>query len=436
MGANPVGGLVGFANHSINDSAATVGGSISGGDYVGGLVGRGDSSASISNSHSSVSGNISGVSLLGGLAGFIDPSAPILNSHSSVSGNISGYSDIGGLVGSGASEINDSNAFVFGNVSGENYIGGLIGNTSANIVNSDVFIGGNLSATNYLLGGLVGSYSYNSITNSNSSVFGSFSGPFAITGVLIGSSYWGNITNSFYSINEVIGGTELSELVGEYYSDSLPTLVYTEGAVGDISDVPQFPAILEVINNVSAVYAIDECLNGPNPYLVSLLISYENSCLAEDPAPPQRERVVREVTQTRTSEKIEKTLGFKSDTPLPKDALVSFLQATDKIDIAKVKSLEITPTAIVRVIAKTGEALQISLKSESKDPMELWVLSPDGKWLFAGVITFGKDGKAILPPLQFKNAGDYSLALSTPSADSAKASAPLNLSGQVLVSVS
>jgi hypothetical protein len=140
--------------------------------------------------------------------------------------------------------------------------------------------------------------------------------------------------------------------------------------------------------------------------------------------------------ETRTPEKIEKTLGFKNDTPLPKDAVIELLQSSDKIDIAKVKTLEITPNAIVKVNTKTEEALQISLKSESKAPVELWVLSPDGKWLFVGVITFDKDGKAVLPPLQFKNMGDYSLVFSTPSADSAKASAPLNLSGQVLVSVS
>ena len=62
--------------------------------------------------------------------------------------------------------------------------------------------------------------------------------------------------------------------------------------------------------------------------------------------------------------------------------------------------------------------------------------SPDGSWLLAGVITFDKDGKAILPPLQFKNAGDYSLVLSKPTADSAKGSAPLNQTGSLLVAVS
>jgi hypothetical protein len=52
------------------------------------------------------------------------------------------------------------------------------------------------------------------------------------------------------------------------------------------------------------------------------------------------------------------------------------------------------------------------------------------------VITFDKDGKAILPPLQFKNAGNFSLVFSKPSADSAKGSAPLDQTGSVLVAVS
>jgi hypothetical protein len=52
------------------------------------------------------------------------------------------------------------------------------------------------------------------------------------------------------------------------------------------------------------------------------------------------------------------------------------------------------------------------------------------------VITFDKDGKAILPPLQFKNVGDYTLVLNKQSADSAEGSAPLNQSGSILVAVS
>ncbi len=93
------------------------------------------------------------------------------------------------------------------------------------------------------------------------------------------------------------------------------------------------------------------------------------------------------------------------------------------------------PTENVKAVVKVGEALQISLNSESKEPVELWVKTPYGGWLLVGVITFDKDGKAVLPPLHFKNAGDYSLVLSKPTADSAKGSEPLNQSGSVLVEV-
>jgi glutamyl/glutaminyl-tRNA synthetase len=178
--------------------------------------------------------------------------------------------------------------------------------------------------------------------------------------------------------------------------------------------------------------------------LISLVDFYENNCtepvIPPGPTPnpdrPKREREIREVKEARTPEKIEKSLGFKNETPLPKNAPIAFVEPNTKIDIANVKAVEIAPTANVKVTTKAGEALQISLKSESKEPVELWVKSPDGSWLLAGVITFDKDGKAILPPLQFKSVGDYSLVLSKPSADSAKGSAPLNQTGSLLVAVS
>jgi hypothetical protein len=83
-----------------------------------------------------------------------------------------------------------------------------------------------------------------------------------------------------------------------------------------------------------------------------------------------------------------------------------------------------------------GDALQISMKSEGKEQVELWVKSPDGTWLLAGLIIFDENGFAILPPLQFKNVGDYSLVLNKPNAGSAKGSAPLNQTGSLLVAVS
>jgi hypothetical protein len=410
-----LGGLVGYTPYSIDNSVANIGRSIFGGfNYIGGLVGYLDSTATISDSNSSVVGSISGGSnnYLGGLVGYAETTTTISNSNANVAGDINGTDYIGGLVGFGANQIINSNTLVSGNITGVNFVGGLIGNSSADISNSDASVQGNLISTGYSAGGLAGYFSTRSISNSNSSISGNFLGNIQYGG-LIGSFYGGNVTSSFYMLNEVIGGTELSDLLGYHYSTNPYLFDYTDPSlVWNISEVPQLPTKLPVVNNAvdPAVFAIDECLNGTLPYLVSLSSSYENSCAGGDnETPSQRERVMREVMETRTAEKIEKTLGFKNDTALPKDAVIAFLQSTDKIDIAKVKSFEITPNSVVRVNTKTDEALQISLKSESKAPVELWVLSTDGKWLLAGVITFDKDGKAILPPLQFKNAGDYSL---------------------------
>jgi hypothetical protein len=435
-----VGGLVGYAEGSINNSYSTVEGDLIGSNYVGGLVGYTYSPLSISNSNAYVFGDIDGGSYIGGLIGVADSGTTVLNSNSRIVGNINGLDYTGGLVGFSGANITNSNTLILGNLTGEDFIGGLVGYSYTNIQNSDVSIRGNLSATGHSAGGLVGYFSDGSITNSNSQITGTFSGNSEVGG-LIGSFYGGNISSSFFMLNEIVGGIALTDLFGYHYTSNPSNIDYTDTSlVWNVSEVPELPTKLQILNNLvnPAVFAIDECLNGPNPYLVSLFLKYENSCAGGDggsPTPVRRERAVREVIETRTLEKIEKTLGFKNDKPLPNDAVIAFLQSTDKIDIAKVKSLEITPNAIVRVNAKTEEALQISLNSESKAPVELWVLSPDGKWLLAGVITFDKDGKAILPPLQFKNAGDYSLVFSTPSTDSTNASAPLNLNGQVLISV-
>ena len=90
---------------------------------------------------------------------------------------------------------------------------------------------------------------------------------------------------------------------------------------------------------------------------------------------------------------------------------------------------------VARTFVKTGEALQISYDFESKDPIELWVKLPDGKWILAGVINFDKNGKAILPPKHFKMAGEYVLVLNKPSEDSVTANMPLNQIGSLTVLV-
>jgi hypothetical protein len=148
-----------------------------------------------------------------------------------------------------------------------------------------------------------------------------------------------------------------------------------------------------------------------------------------------RERSFWKTIDVRATTKIEKTLGFKMESAFPKDAATKFIEISNELDSAKLKSAAIELSANVRFEINTGEALQISFSSDRNKLVELWIYGPDGKWLFAGVITFDKDGKAILPPLQFNQVGNYSLVLSTPSTDSGTTGAPFNFNSQVLISV-
>jgi hypothetical protein len=184
---------------------------------------------------------------------------------------------------------------------------------------------------------------------------------------------------------------------------------------------------------IGNTWSICSSVNQNNPYLISF---YPNDpCQNVNVRRLSVDIILRELLEPKPLSVIEKTLGFKNNKLIPKSAAISIFGSREEIDLAKVKSVEISPTENVKVKARAGEALQISLKSESKETVELWVKLPDGTWLWAGEITFDKDGKAILPPLQFKSAGDYSLVLSKPRASSAQGNAPMNQTGSLLVEV-
>lgn len=440
-----VGGLVGYTEGNISNLYSHVNGSVTGNSYVGGLAGQ--ASGNISNSYSYVSAGIAGNYYVGGLAGYA--ADDITNSYSLIDGNVEGNGSVGGLVGSMDGVISNSYSRILGSVIGENdYVGGLVGYADSSISNSYAYVTGDVSGAKDRVGGLSG-LSYGDISNSHAIVEGSVNGRLDVGG-FVGVGCSGCTISDSYSVGEVTietlgvqnvfaGNSYVSEGLFNSCAGEITNglLTCTDGREGPIVPISEIGANIES----SDAFAIDACLNAGNPHLVALLESYESSCGGGGGTPPPTrrdriEREFREVLETRTPEKIEKLNGFKKEAQLVKDAEVIFVEPTEKIELAKMKAVEIAATANVRVNAKADEALQISLKSESKEPVELWVKSPDGKWLLAGVITFDKDGKAILPPLKFKNVGNYSLVLNKPSADSAKGSAPLNQSGSVLVAVS
>ena len=449
-GVDYVGGLIGHSFGTTITSSSAIGNVIATNSDVGGLVGKNEKNSTIEATvtKSYATGNVDGINNVGGLIGK-NIESEVTESFSTAD-EVSGSANVGGLIGWTSGDI--SNTHATGNVyAAVNTAGGLVGHAESITpigVISNSYATGNVEAVNYEAGGLVG-FSYFTIQNSFATgdvITAGNSG--GIVGGITGNYVPGTpgldsaVIDNSYATGNVSGGS-----AGRVYGTAWIAVTENDilngttgsGTVNGLNlDPVEIPEIFPILITGTGIskWSQTTCRNAGLPFLTFFTSNFESTCSSGTITRQRSERELREIIDTRTTEKIEKAIGFKNETPLPKTAPIAFIEATEKIDIAKLRAVEITPTANVKVNAKAGESLQISLKSESKEPLELWVKSPDGSWLLAGVITFDKDGKAILPPLQFKNVGDYTLVLNKPSADSAKGSAPLNQSGSVLVAVS
>jgi hypothetical protein len=441
-----VGGLIGESSATISNSYASV--EVEGKSWIGGLIGKMNGGA-LSNSYSTGtvttptetpdSQNIGG--LVGGQIG-----GSIQKSYATgdVTVTYGGSYGVGGLVGSMSSGAVVENSYATGDVNaGWRYIGGLVGeNRSSTISNS--FASGNVTGSTGV-GGLVGrvagasnfgipdEYATVETSGASGNVYLRSDLTVEHIGALVGNLDFAIISNSFGTgqtlnmDNLAAGGLFGKIIAGENRNLNL-TGNSTSGSLPNILDI------------VGSEFSVNTCINRGNIFLIDLTSTYRNSCTGDEirPTATVRIRISEENLEVVATQTVQSVLGAERWAylePLAKNASTELI-VKDNFYNLTVKAVEIAPTANVKVVAKAGEALQISLKSESKEPVELWVKSPDGSWLLAGVITFDENGKAILPPLQFKNAGDYSLVLSKPSADSAKGSAPLNQTGSLLVAVS
>ena len=137
-------GLIGVLNAtgSIRDLGLQ-GGVITGGEYVGGLVGWNEGTVSNAYATGTVSGTQSVGGLVGGNAGSV--------SNAYATGAVGGDVDVGGLVGWNQGTV--SNAYATGGVSGNYAVGGLIGLNDGTV--SNAYATGAVSG-NQRVGGLVG----------------------------------------------------------------------------------------------------------------------------------------------------------------------------------------------------------------------------------------------------------------------------------------
>ncbi len=134
-GGNYVGGIVGESHvRDISDSYAT--GSVTGDQYVGGLVGN--SYSDVVNSYSKVV--VNGQVYVGGLVG--NSYNDFLNSY--FAGSVVGGALVGGIVGLSEAGGSIKNSYSTGSVSGDQYVGGIAGNVYSNSI-SNSYVSGSIS---------------------------------------------------------------------------------------------------------------------------------------------------------------------------------------------------------------------------------------------------------------------------------------------------
>ena len=167
-GIDHVGGLVGYNSSGITASYAT--GSVSGIDHVGGLVGRNISGGAITASYAT--GSVSGIDHVGGLVGDNRSNSSGITA-SYATGSVSGRDNYaGGLVGFNNSGITAS--YATGSVSGDNFVGGLVGGNLSGGAITASYATGSVSGRDIYVGGLAGFNNSGAITDSywNTDIFG------------------------------------------------------------------------------------------------------------------------------------------------------------------------------------------------------------------------------------------------------------------------
>jgi len=215
-------GLFGYIDGGEVRNLGLEGGSVSGEDYIGGLVGF-NYYGSVSNCHSTC--DVSGDDYVGGLVGG-NGYGTISNCYST--GDVSGYDGVGGLVGSNSGSV--SNCHSTGDVNGVYYVGGLVGWNYHGSV-SNCYSTGDVSGTKSIVGGLVGENWHGSISNCYSS--GAVSGKGDVGG-LVGWNQYGSISNCS-STGGVSGDDLVGGLVGENWHGSISNCY----SIGDVNGTDQ-----------------------------------------------------------------------------------------------------------------------------------------------------------------------------------------------------
>ena len=231
-------GLFGYISGADITDLGVANASITGDEYVGGLVGYATSSSTITASYATGAVTGSGnFSYVGGLVGIADNSS-ITASYATGAVTGSGFF-VGGLVGIAFNGSTITASYATGAVTGSrSYVGGLVGYLRDNSSITASYATGAVTGSVSYVGGLVG-YALNSSTITASYATGAVtgSGNFSYVGGLVGIADNSSITAS-YATGAVTGSQLVGGLVGVASSSSSITASYW-----DTDASPQLPGV-------------------------------------------------------------------------------------------------------------------------------------------------------------------------------------------------
>ncbi len=183
-------GLFAYGKGATIRNVGVVGGSVTGSDRTGGLLGIANSGSTIGNVYATAS--VTGGDNTGGLVGYLYDGTL---SKSYASGAVTGGNNVGGLIGQGGTP-SISTSFSTGAVSGGSDVGGLVGKQSGGSL-SDIYATGAVTATGNEVGGLLGANA--GATVSRGLAANTISATGTDIGALVGVQTSGSVANAFYN---------------------------------------------------------------------------------------------------------------------------------------------------------------------------------------------------------------------------------------------
>lgn len=231
-----VGGALGYSDRNLLIKNIHGYGTVSGHEFAGGAVGSSFGDAAISDISSGATSVVSGDITTGSAIGAFSGSLAVLTNVSG-SGTVTGGSSVGGALGYAAGSL--LNIKSDAKVTGATSVGGLIGELQNSTVDES-FATGDVTGTTNMAGGLIGA-SYNS-TISNSLSTGRVTGA-SNTGGFVGQSSNDTINTSFTTSNvsgtENVGGfvgtTSGSKISNVYATGEVNSSLYYSGGFAGVS---------------------------------------------------------------------------------------------------------------------------------------------------------------------------------------------------------